>query len=66
MLCLQALNHLKNPIIEENLSKLMSLKASSFDIHLCWPPGYVGIRGNERADRDGTRNQHAALSHPTL
>ena len=68
MSCLQALNHLKmdHPIIEEILSKLMSLKASGFDIHLCWLPGHVSIRGNEHADRDGTRNRHAALSHPTL
>ena len=54
MSCLQALDHLKidHPIIEEIISKLTSLKASGFDIHLCWLPGHVGIRGNERADRD--------------
>ena len=53
MSCLQALDHLKidHPIIEEIISKLMSLKASGFDIHLCWLPGHVGILGNERADR---------------
>ena len=53
MSCLQALDHLKidHPIIEEIISKLTSLKASGFDIHLCWLPGHVGIRGNERADR---------------
>ena len=36
--CLQALDHLKvdHPIIEEIICKLMSLKASGFDIHLCW------------------------------
>ena len=34
-----------------NHSKLTSLEASGFDIHLCWLPGHVGIRGNERADR---------------
>ena len=45
MSCLQALDHLKidHPIIEEIISKLMSLKASGFDIHR--------ICGNERADR---------------
>ena len=48
MSCLQALDH---PIIEDIISKLTSLKASGFDIHLCWLPGHVGIRGNERADR---------------
>ena len=39
MSCLQALDHLKidHPIIEEIISKLTSLKASGFDIHLCWP-----------------------------
>ena len=53
MSCLQALDHLKfdHPIIEEIISKLMSLKASGFDIHLCWLPGHVGILGNEHADR---------------
>ena len=53
MSCLQALDHLKidHPIIKEIISKLTSLKASGFDIHLCWLPGHVGIRGNERADR---------------
>ena len=53
MSCLQALDHLKidHPIIEEIISKLTSLKALGFDIHLCWLPGHVGIRGNERADR---------------
>ena len=53
MSCLQALDHLKidHPIIEEIISKLTSLKASGFDIHLCWLPGHVGIRGNEHADR---------------
>ena len=34
-----------------NFPKITSLKASGFDIHLCWLPGHVGIRGNERADR---------------
>ena len=45
--CLQALNHLKidHPIIEEIISKLMSLKGSGFDIHLCWLPGHFGIPG---------------------
>ena len=53
MSCLQALDHLEidHPIIEEIISKLTSLKASGFDIHLCWLPGHVGIHGNERADR---------------
>ena len=53
MSCLQALDHLKfdHPIIEEIISKLMSLKASGFDLHLCWLPGHVGILGNERAGR---------------
>ena len=53
MSCLQALDHLKidHPIIEHVICKLMSLKASGFDIHLCWLPGHVGILGNERADR---------------
>ena len=38
MSCLQALDHLKidHPIIEKIICKLMSLKASGFDIHLCW------------------------------
>ena len=45
------LDHLKidHPIIEEIIYKLMSLKASGFNIHLCWLPGHVGIRGNECA-----------------
>ena len=45
-----------------------SLKASGFDIHLCWLPGHVSIRGNEHADRAAktAQNRHAALSHPTL
>ena len=53
MSCLQALDHLKidHPIIEEIICKLMSLEASGFDIHLCWLPGHVGIRGNEHANR---------------
>ena len=42
---------LKLYIIEEIICKLMSLEASGFDIHLCWLPGHVGIRGNERANR---------------
>ena len=52
-LCLKVLDHLKidHRIIEEIIYKLMSLKASGFDIHLCWLPGHVGIRGNECADR---------------
>ena len=43
MSCLQALDHLKiaHPIIEEIICKLTSLKASGFDIHLCWLPGHV-------------------------
>ena len=53
MSCLQALDPLKidHPIIEGIIYKLTSLKASGFDIHLCWLPGHVGICGNERADR---------------
>ena len=44
MSCLQALDlKIDHPIIEEIISKLMSLKASGFDIHLCWLPGHVGI-----------------------
>ena len=53
-MCLRAPHHrllIDHPIIEEIISKLTSLKASGFDIHLCWLPGHVGIRGNERADR---------------
>ena len=55
MSCLQAFDHLKidHPIIEQIISKLTSLKASGFDVHLCWLPGHVGIRGNERAVRAG-------------
>ena len=50
MSCLQALDHLKidHLIIGEIISKLTSLKTSGFDIHLCWLPGHVGIRGTER------------------
>ena len=53
MSCLQALDHLKidHPIIKEIISKLTLLKASGFDIHLCWLPGHVAIRGNECAER---------------
>ena len=53
MSCLQALDHLKidHPSIEEIISKPTALKASGFDIYLCWLPGHVGIRGNERPDR---------------
>ena len=35
----------------EHAMSATSLKASGFDIHLCWLPGHVGILGNERADR---------------
>ena len=37
------------------LYKLTSLTASGFDIHLCWLPGHVGIRGNERAEQTARR-----------
>ena len=54
---LQALDHLKtnHPIIVQILAKLNSLKASDFDIHLCWLPGHVGIPAHERADRAAKR-----------
>ena len=43
MSCLQALDHLKidHPIIEEIICKLTSLKASGFEIYLCWLPGHA-------------------------
>ena len=67
MSCLQALDHLKidNLIIEEIISKLTSLKASGFDIHLCWLPGHVGIRGNERANR-AAKMAHRTNMQPCL
>ena len=69
MSCLQALHHLKidHPIIKEILSKLMSLKASGFDIHLCWLLGQVGIHGNERADRRHSEPTSSPVSsHPLI
>ena len=47
MSCPQALK-IDHPIIEEIISKLTSLKASGFEIHLCWLPGHVSICGNGR------------------
>ena len=51
--CLQALAHLKtdHPIVVQILDKLNALKEENYDIHLCWVPGHVGLRGNELADR---------------
>ena len=67
MSCLQALDHLKidHPIIEEIISKLTSLKASGFDIHLCWLPGHVGIRGYEHANRAVKTARRTAVQHCT-
>ena len=67
MSCLQALDHLKtdHPIIAQVLCKLSSLTASGFDIHLCWLPGHVGIRGNEHADRAAITARRTDM-HPCL
>ena len=67
MSCLQALDHLKidHLIIEEIISKLTSLKASGFVIHLCWLLGHVGIHGNERADR-AAKMAHRTDMQPCL
>ena len=56
MSCLKALDHLKidHPIIEQIMYKLMSLKASGFDIHLCWLPGHVG-KGKKVGGEGGRR-----------
>ena len=68
MSCLQALDHLKidYPIIEEIISKLTSLKASGFDIHLCWLPGHVGIRDNECADIGAAKMARRTDMQPCL
>ena len=34
------------------LKKLLSEEAEKADIALCWIPGYVGIEGNEKADKE--------------
>ena len=67
MSCIQALDHLKidHPIIEEIISKLTSLKASGFNIHFCWLPGHIGIRGNERAYR-ATKTARRTNMQPCL
>ena len=66
MSCLQALDHLKidHPIIKDIISKLTSLKASGFDIHLCWLPVHVGIRGNEHANRAAKTDMQPCLIPP--
>ena len=40
------------PIISTMQSKIIQIKDSRKNIHLCWVPSHCNVSGNERADRE--------------
>jgi kelch-like protein 2/3 len=53
----------KHPIISEILAWLLRLVEAGKTISICWVPGHVGVRGNDRADEAavGAASSDAAI-----
>ena len=54
LLALRAFNP-SNPLIQDILSRLVSLDRAGKCVQFCWLPSHVGIRGNETADAAARR-----------
>ena len=51
----------KNPLLNNLLQFIESLRQRKKIVHFCWVPSHVGIRGNEKADQAAKMGQNEPL-----